>query len=246
MPLIILLLSLLMGLSFLVGIFIAKKIKGKFMTYFATSMAFVIILAVLFTDIIPEMKELTTNYNQIWASICGEALGIISLVIIDLFIPHHHHDHVHNDESKKDHKDHLYHIGLLTFISVMIHNILEGIAFYLVAQTSIKAALLMAGGIALHNIPLGIEMSYFFSNKKKNEANKYIPLMISGTIGSLIGLIIGDLSPLANIIVLSITCGMMLYIGLLELGVEVIHNRKEKGIIEGLLVGGIIFALLLL
>jgi hypothetical protein len=38
----------------------------------------------------------------------------------------------------------------------------------------------------------------------------------------------------------------MLYLAFLELGVETFNERKEKGIIEGLLVGAIIFALLLL
>ena len=246
MPIIIILLSFLMGLPFIVGLFLSKRLKSKFMTYFSTGLAFAIILAVLFTDIIPELLELSTTYSEVWATICGEAIGIISLIIIDLFIPHHHHDHVHNDDSKKDHKEHLYHIGILTFISVVIHNILEGIAFYLIAKTSIKAALLMAGGIALHNIPLGIEMSYFLSDKKDKHIRKYLALVISGTFGALIGLVIGDIYTLYNIIILSITCGMMLYIGFIELGTEVCTSIKEKGVIEGLLVGAIIFALMLL
>jgi hypothetical protein len=39
---------------------------------------------------------------------------------------------------------------------------------------------------------------------------------------------------------------MMLYIGFMELGVETFNTRKEKGLIEGLLVGAIIFALMLI
>lgn len=246
MSFVVILLSLLMGLSFVVGFIMSKKIKNKFMTYFATGLAFMVIMAVLFTDIIPELFELTSNYNQIWVAVLGEILGIFALVIMDIFVPHHHHDHKHNDESKKDHKDHLYHIGLLTFISVLIHNVLEGIAFYLVGKASLKAALLMAGGIALHNIPLGIEMSYFFKEQKDNHIKKYAALILSGTIGAIIGLLLGDLCAITNILVLSITCGMMLYIGLYELGIEAARNIKEKGVIEGILIGAIIFALILL
>ena len=242
----IIVLSLLMGLSFIVGLLISKRFKNKFMTYFATGLAFAIILAVLFTDIFPELFELSTNYSEIWLAFVGEALGILSLIVLDIFVPHHHHVHKHNDEDKKDHKEHLYHIGLLTFISVILHNVLEGIAFYLVGKTSITSALLMAGGIALHNIPLGIEMSYFFSDHENKHLRKYIALVLSGTLGAVIGLLIGDLSTVTNIIVLSITCGMMLYIGFYELGIESIKNIKEKGVIEGILVGAIIFALILL
>lgn len=246
MSFVVILLSLLMGLSFVIGLLISKRFKNKFMTYFATGLAFVIVLAVLFTDIIPELLELSTNYNEIWVALIGEIIGILSLIVLDIFVPHHHHEHKHNDEEKKDHKEHLYHIALLTFISVIAHNILEGIAFYLVGKASINAALLMAGGIALHNIPLGIEMSYFFNDHKDKHIRKYTSLVLSGTIGALIGLLIGDLNAITNIIVLSITCGMMLYIGFFELGIESAKNIKEKGVIEGLLIGAIIFALILL
>lgn len=230
----------------MVGPILSKKIKTKFMTYFSTGLAFVIILAVLFTDIIPELLELTSNYDQIWASICGEIIGLTSLIALDLIIPHHNHEHVHNDDNKKDHKEHLYHIGILTFVSVIIHNILEGIAFYLIAKTSIKTAILMAGGVMLHNIPLGIEMSYFFKDKEDKHIRKYLALVLSGTLGAFIGLLLGDINPLVNIIILAITFGMMLYICFIELGIEVFNDFKEKGVIEGLLVGAIIFALLLL
>jgi len=245
MQIIVLLLSLLMGLSFLVGELLTSVVKNKKMTYFATGLAFVIVLAVLFTDIIPEIMELTSNYSEIFMTVSGEVFGIFTLVIIDMFIPHHHHEHKHNDDTKKEHKDHLYHIGILTFISVLMHNVLEGIAFYMIGKSSLKAALLMAGGIALHNIPLGMEMSYFMKNKNNTKNYKNIALVLSGTLGALIGFLIGDIGEVANLIVLSITCGMMLYIGFLELGVESVNEIKEKGLIEGLLVGAIIFALLL-
>ena len=115
----------------------------------------------------------------------------------------------------------------------------------MIGKSSLKAALLMAGGIALHNIPLGMEMSYFMKNKNNTKNYKNIALVLSGTLGALIGFLIGDIGEVANLIVLSITCGMMLYIGFLELGVESVNEIKEKGLIEGLLVGAIIFALLL-
>lgn len=246
MNIFVLLLSLLMGLSFIVGLVLSKTIKAKWLTYFATALAFVIIIAVLTTDIIPEIMEGCDSYPSIWLVICGQFVGIFILKIIDIFLPHHHHEHVHNDDNKKEHKEHLYHIGMLTFVSVIIHNILEGIAFYLVGKTSIKAALLMAGGIALHNVPLGIEISTFFEKSKTSDFIKPLTLVLSGTVGALIGFLVGDLSNTINLIILSITCGMMLYLGFLELGVETFNERKEKGIIEGLLAGAIIFALLLL
>lgn len=246
MTIIVLLLSLLMGLSFIVGSFLTKKIKSKALSYFSLSLAFMIFMAVLFTDIVPEIVEQTTTYNQLCLVICSIIFGIGILFIIDLFVPHHHHEHEHNDENKAEHKKHLYHIGLLTLISVLMHNMFEGIAFYTIAMASIKSALIAAGGIALHNIPLGIEISTSFKNKKDNALLRNMLLILSGTVGASIGFLIGELNTTLNICILSVTCGMMLYTGLIELGSETIKDIKEKGIIEGLLVGAIIFVLMIM
>ena len=246
MPLIILGLSLLMGLSFLVGFYLSKKVKGKKMSYFSIALAFVIFVAVILCDIVPEICELTTMYTHIWIVICGLTIGIDLLLLLDLFIPHHDHDHIHNDDAKADHKKHLYHIALLTFISILIHNVFEGIAYYTIAKSSIKTALAVSGGIALHNIPLGIEMSCLFSSKENKSLKKILLLVLSGTIGAIIGLFIGNISSVINLVILSITCGMILYTGLYELGIETYKDRKEKGIIEGLLVGAIIFVLMIM
>lgn len=246
MPFLTILLSLFMGLSFLVGFYLSKKIKGKKMAYFSIAMAFVIFVAVIICDIVPEICELSTMYSHIYIIICGLVIGIDSLLLLDLFIPHHEHDHEHNDESKADHKKHLYHIALLTFFSVLIHNVFEGIAYYTIAKSSIKSAFAISGGIALHNIPLGIEMSYLFQNRNDKSMIKILLLIFSGTVGAIIGFFIGNISLVVNLIILSITCGMMLYTGLYELGIETYKDRKEKGIIEGILVGAIIFALMLM
>ncbi len=246
MPFITIALSLLMGISFLVGFYLSRKVKGKKMAYFSIAMAFVIFVAVIVCDIIPEICELSTMYLHICIVICGLIIGIDALLLLDLFIPHHDHEHKHNDESKAEHKKHLYHIALLTFFSVLIHNVFEGIAYYTIAKSSVKSALAISGGIALHNIPLGIEMSYLFQDRKNKNVFKVFVLVVSGTIGALIGLFIGNISLEINLIILSITCGMMLYTGLYELGIETFKDRKEKGILEGILVGAIIFALMLM
>ena len=246
MSIVVILLSILMGISFLIGTLLTKKIKGKWVSYFSVSLAFIIFVAVLLTDIIPEICELTKTYTQLCLVICSSLFGMLMLFLVDLFIPHHHHEHKHNDENKVEHKKHLYHIGVLTLISVVMHNLFEGIAFYTIAITSVKSALAVTGGIALHNIPLGIEISSFFKERKENKIKRNLLLIFSGTIGAIIGLLIGDLSDTLNLVILSITCGMMLYTGVIELGSETIKDFKEKGVVEGLLVGGIIFALMLI
>lgn len=240
----VLLLSVLMGVSFVFGMILSKKYKTKKMLYFSTGLALMILSAVLFCDILPEIYEMTTNYYQVGLVLFTSILGFFVFKIIDLFVPHHHHEHVMHDEAKKDHKNHLYHIGLLTFIFVIVHNFLEGIAFYMVGIESIKSALLMSGAIALHNIPLGIEISYFFTKKNDNKLIKNLLLIFSGTFGALFGILLGDISVTTSILLLSLTSGMMLYIIFYELLGECIEHIKQKGMVEGLLVGAIIFVLM--
>ena len=59
-----LLLTLLSGLFFALGFLIVKFVKNKKeLTIFANSMAFVILIGMLFKDLLPEIIELSENVN---------------------------------------------------------------------------------------------------------------------------------------------------------------------------------------
>ncbi len=231
------------GLCFVISFGITKFVKNKKeLTLFAISMAFTVMLGMILFDIIPEIAMVTKNTEAQWLKIIGfTALGMITLKILDFFIPHHDHHHKEKERSKKEHNAHLYHIGFITSISLILHNILEGMSIYITTLSDIKAGLLMALAVSLHNIPMGMEISVNLDsekNRKKTTIGSLIFLTISSTIGALILFAFKKtLKPALETFLLCMTFGMLIYITLFELLKEMYTYKKEKWIYYGLGVG---------
>lgn len=227
-------LTIVVGLFFLIGIVILRNSKKKDeLSIFTISMAFVVMLGLLFMHLMPELIE----HKNLWLIIpC--IIGFSILIILDKLIPHHHHDHsdVHCD--KLDHEEHLNHIGTITIIALAIHNIIEGISLYSLALNDIKSGLLMTISIGLHNIPLGFQIG----NSLKQKENKLLIgfLCLSSLLGALIMIIFGGLTERIISILLALTFGMLVYILIFELFNEFRKNINKKETTYGIIVGFII------
>lgn len=229
-----LLLTLLVGLFFLIGIIVLKNAKNKNeLSIFTISLAFIVMLGLIFIHLLPELIE-TKNYLLIIPSV----IGFLILIFLDKLIPHHHHEHSDNNCDKHDHEEHLNHIGIVTIIALAIHNIIEGISLYSVTLNDIKSGLLMMISIALHNIPLGFQIGNVIDYKNNKLLVTF--LCLSSLLGSLIMIIFGGLSETLISILLAITLGMLLYILIFELLNEVIRNIKKKETLFGIIIGLII------
>ena len=171
-------------------------------------------------------------------------IGIFILKILDFFVPEHTHNHAENEVNIEEHNNHFFHIGLITSITLIIHNILEGISIYITGTNNFKAGLLMAFTVGLHNLPLGIEISaYMNAIDKKTKFTRiiFILLAISSFIGAfLLYLLNIQFAEFYEGIFLSITLGMLLYIGIFELLPEIKVYRKDKNMQIGLIIGIII------
>lgn len=237
-----LILTLIAGLFFLVGGLISLKVKNKDkLNHFSIALALVIILNLLVMDLIPEIFELLENYElgfKILLIVIFATLGILILKILDFFIPDHHHEHHDNEIDKKEHVSHMRHIGTLTLISLILHNLLEGFAIAGNAANNTEMGFMICLSVALHNIPLGTTI--FSSVDIKKNKLLVLSLTLSSFIGGLIFLIIGDISLLALAIISIITFGMLMYIAVLELLPELWHNIAKKETVMGLLAGLII------
>ncbi len=236
-----LILPLIEGLLFLVGIYISKIVKNKKkLSNFAVSLALIVLFGLIFGDLIVELKEIYGSYNLRIIITC--VLGIIILKLLDKFVPTHHHEHHDSEKNKEEHQSHLYHIGLVTLISLIIHNIVEGMATYLMGITDLKSGLIMALGVGLHNIPLGIEIGATMQDdlKKKKNVGYIILLSLSSLIGGLIVLLFGEISDYYLGYIIALTLGMCIYITVFELVPEtLVHIHKKEtllGIIMGLLI----------
>ena len=228
------LINLVVGLFFIVGAFIAYKNKNnKNLINFSVGMAFIVLLILLFIDIAPETIELLDNKLYLVAG--GALIGILILFAIEKLVPHHNH---FEEEKQHHHSDHLKHIGTMTGIALIIHNLVEGMSIYGVASNDLKTGLIYAFGVGLHNIPFGIEITALFENSDKKKSTLYLILLsLSTFLGGLLLFIFKDLLTDTVLgILLSLTIGMILYLVFNELLVE-LKEKFNKYSIYGIITG---------
>ncbi len=241
-------LTILVGFFFLIGMIIPKFFKKKDkLILISTGLSFVIMLFLIVFDLVPEIDEILdplNNYKNIILIIIFVSLGISSLRLLDCFIPEHNHNHQENETNIKEHNEHFFHIGIITAISLTIHNILEGISIYISGLNSIESGLIMAITVGLHNLPLGIEISASMSGSERKKSAKILIaciLIFSSCLGALILYIFQtEFNHLLEGILLSLTLGMIIYISLFELFHEIRENITKKEIKIGILIGVLI------
>ena len=251
-----LLLTLLVGLFILLGSFIGLNYKdNKRFTDFSISIAFGVIISLILFELLPETFEVLNGeigvVRTIFVIIILSLIGITLLKLLDLFVPHHEHEvhHKHQHSSDKCHNDHLYHIGIMSSIGMIAHNIIEGMSLYLVSSTSLISGILLCIGIGLHNIPMGLVISSTLtsSNFSKNKVLKIsLIVSIATFIGGILMFMIGGVSELIEGILLGLTLGMLIYISIFELFHQVYHMKNKKITITGIVIGVVLLVISIL
>lgn len=247
MNLVALLLTVLVGLFIIMGIlFGLNNRNNKKLTDLIISVAFGVIIGLVIFELIPESYEILNEqvgtFRSILAIIVLILIGITILKILDLFVPHHeheaHHNHTHNIE--KCHDEHLYHIGIISSVALVLHNIIEGMSLYLVSKTNITSGIILCIGIGLHNIPMGLIISRTLtSSKYSKEKITRIGIMVSLStfLGGIMMLIMGSVNEMLEGILLGLTTGMLVYISIFELLHQIYHMKNRKVAISGIFVG---------
>ncbi len=238
-----LLVTLIAGCFFLLGALLAyfgKHRKG--LVEFSIGLSFSVMLLLLAFDIVPEILELLEDKGTIFMYVFI-IIGIVMLKLIDMLVPHHDHD-----EEIKTHDRHLKHIGIISTLAIVIHNVIEGMGIYNMASIDFKAGLLMAIGVGMHNIPFGIEITATLSETKKNK--KYVLLNIflltvSTVLGGIVMMIFGSVSDFVLGSLMSLTIGMIIYLVLFELLLELGASKNKKYSTMGL-IAGVIFMVIVL
>lgn len=237
-----LLLTLLLGLFIILGasiVFITKN-NDKFIQ-FSISLAFGVILMLILTDLIPEAYEVVDSGSIIYDTlyiIIGASIGFILLKILDNFVP----DHDDDLNTELDDNKNLKHIGMVASIALVIHNIVEGMAIYLLVNSDLKAGLMACIGVGLHNIPLGMVISSAFYKANKNKKNTIL-IILGISLSTFVGGLLIFFLPFENImeliekISLTLTLGMLLYILIMELLPKVIHTKEKKITVIGITLG---------
>ena len=237
-----LLLSFIAGISTVLGsFFILFKIKkvGEFVV-FSLSFSLGIMTIISFFDLIPSSYPVIINNY-------GILYGIIIFVLI--FLLGYQSIKLINDRIK-DNDSSLYKIGILSMISLVLHNFPEGIAVFIGALSNTSIGIKLCIAIMLHNIPEGIAISVplYYSGVEKKRVFVYTLLSgLSEPIGALLAYFIlkNFINELFLSMVLVFVSGLMISLALNDILKEVKRYNKIKYMIYGLFVSIILFGITL-
>lgn len=237
-----LLTTILLGIFIIIGAFISMLVsKRKKIEDFSIGLAFGVITTLIITDLIPEVFEIY-GFSKCYIFIIFILLGFFLLKILDNFVPDHHE---HNHMNKKEEHENLTHIGLITTLAIIIHNLIEGIAVYSSALSSTNLAITLALGVGFHNIPLGMVIAssiYHNEKDKKKTIISIILVALSTFIGGLFMYLFNlqEISESILGIFLSLTIGMLSFIIIDELIPRIKDMKVKKTTIIGIITGFII------
>ena len=228
------LLSSIAGFSTLIGfcfiiIPISQIKKDKFLT-FCLSFSCSIMIGISVFDLLPEA------YNNLFylnnnAPLIILILLLISFIVITIF--NLLFNNMHNR---------LYKLGILSSITLILHNFPEGIITFLSSYYDIDLGIKLVIAIILHNIPEGITIALpiYYGTNSKIKALKYT---LISSLAEPLGAIITYLFVGNNINIkilnssLVIVSGLMITLAINNMLPEALKYKQNKYILLGLFIG---------
>jgi len=248
------LLTLFAGLSTGIGsliAFMAKRTNTNFLSL-ALGLSAGVMIYVSFMEMMPQSVEiLTIHYGEkvgMLYLILGFFGGIALIALIDFLVPESSNPHeMHRVEEMKG-SSRLKQTGVITAITIAIHNFPEGIATFMSALTTLEVAIPITAAIAIHNIPEGIAVAvpiYHATGSRKKAFWLSFTSGLAEPVGALIAylFLLPFWSPVLNAFVLAAVSGVMIYISLDELLPSAEKYGKHHLSIIGLVAGMGIMAL---
>lgn len=178
---------------------------------FSLSFSITIMIGISILELIPEASYYILTDFKLQNGVIISVISLIISITIMLLI-----SKIINKE------DSLYSIGILSMITILLHNLPEGIITFFSSQESTTLGLKMAIAIMLHNIPEGISISLpiYFATKNKKKALTYT--LISGLaepVGAIIAYIIikDQITPWLMGVILIIAAGFMITLAIHDL-----------------------------
>lgn len=221
------------GLSTLVG-YLFIYIKGDKNKIISKSLSFAggVMITLSIIDLIPSGLN-----NLLLLNNCKVSILIGLLCFFVGFFTSHILTKLLKEEDNK-----LYKTGLITMLGIMLHNIPEGIATFVLSTIDLKLGILLSVAIILHNIPEGISIGIpiYYSTKNKFKAFIYtLVSAVSEPFGGLIAWVFLYKYINTNIIgiLYSLIAGLMIYIGYFELIKTSVQYKDKKNTLLYLLIG---------
>lgn len=251
------LLTLFAGLSTGIGgliALLAKKTNTTFLS-FSLGLSAGVMIYVSFMEMLPaSLESLALVFDEktgMLYMILSFFGGIALIALIDFLVPESsnpHEMHGVEDMGNRRRNRGLKQTGMVTAITIAIHNFPEGIATFMSALTSLEVAIPITAAIAIHNIPEGIAVAvpiYHATGSRKKAFWLSLASGLAEPLGALIAylFLMPFWSPSLNAIVLSAVAGVMVFISLDELLPSAEKYGKHHHAIIGMVVGMAVMAL---
>lgn len=246
-------LTLIAGLSTGIGsitALFAKRTNTKFLSLslgFSAGVMIYVSMIEIFTKSKNYLSAAHGDIKGYWLAVIAFFAGIILIAMIDFFIPSTEND----IGASLNQENRLKRMGVITALSIAIHNFPEGMATFTSALQDVHLGIAIAVALAIHNIPEGIATSLpiYFSEGNKKKA--FLISFFSGMtepVGAILGYAV--LKPFFNDstfgILFGIVAGIMVFISLEELLPMAREYEKSKASIIGAICGMAVMALSLL
>lgn len=216
--------------------FIFKNISHKFSDIVLSFAAGVMLAAAVLGLVLPSLEY--GGKNGIIITVAGIFTGAVCLNLIDKVVPHLHK--MVGDDIEPHNNQGLDKV-LLFVTAIAIHNLPEGIAAGVGFGSGDTAqALIIAGGIALQNIPEGMVIIGPMLAAGVTPKKTFICAMITGlveVVGTLIGYFAVSIATVILPFALAFAGGTMLYVISDEMIPETHAHGSERGATYSLLVG---------
>lgn len=216
--------------------FIFKNISHKFSDIVLAFAAGVMLAAAVLGLIVPSLQY--GGKYGILITVAGIFVGAVCLNLIDKLVPHLHK---FIGEEPECHNNTKLNKVLLFVMAIAIHNLPEGIAAGVgFGSGDTTQALIIAGGIALQNIPEGMVIIAPMLAAGISSRKTFILAMITGlveVVGTLIGYFAVSVSTAILPFALAFAGGTMLYVISDEMIPETHAHGSERGATYALLVG---------
>lgn len=228
--------STIAGMSTMIGTIIIffniddKKIN-KFIT-FCLSFSLCIMISISLFDLIPtSFFTILFNY-KITTSLLFICISFILGVFVIIFI---------NKLINADNNS-LYKLGIMSMITLMLHNLPEGIATFISSIADTSLGIKLSISIMLHNIPEGISIAVpiYYSTKSKSKALLYTFLSgFAEPLGALLAYIFlkNYITKITISIILLFVAGLMITLSIHELFPKAKSYKENKFIIIGIVLG---------
>lgn len=202
--------------------FAFKDSSRRFLDIIFYISSFIMLFSAIFGLLLPSYEY---SQSRGYITLIGAAIGILCIVSVELLIPR-----IQSKTSSERNKGKRMRRALIMILAMSIHNFPEGMAAGVgFGAEDTGMALLIAGGIALQNIPEGMVVITPMLDAGVSAKRSFLVALMTGlceVVGTLAGYFASSISDKVLPYILAFAGGTMLYVVIKEL-IVALAPKKE-------------------